>query len=150
MFFEGRNSLAFQLSGLIHPRLRTALLPSEFVKGRRSRVCVRIGRPIEPHKIRRYPDDHSLTEYLRCKTYMLQWRESAIRPRFAPSYPGNRLQPLRKPMPSRCLRDEVMALPARALLAEQAEYQVLMASRAYRRRHTHPAGPASPRRQNPP
>ncbi len=129
MFFEGHNSLAFQLSGLIHPRLRTALLPSEFVKGRRSRVCVRIGRPIEPHKIRLYPDDHSLTEYLRFKTYMLQWRESAIRPRFAPSCPGNRLQPLRKPMPSRCLRDEVMALPARALLAEQAEYQVFMASR---------------------
>jgi hypothetical protein len=129
MFFEGHNSLAFQLSGLIHPRLRTVLLPSEFVKGSRSRFSVRIGRPIEPHKLRRYPDDRSLTEYLRFKTYMLQWRESAISPRFAPSCPVNRPQPLRKPLPSRCLRDEVMALPARALLAEQAEYQVLMASR---------------------
>jgi len=129
MFFEGHNSLAFQLSGLIHPRLRTALLPSEFLKRSRSRVSVRIGRPIEPHKIARYPDDRALTEYLRFKTYMLQWRESAIRPRFAPSEPAVQDEPLRAPQPSRGLRDEVMALPATALLAEQADYQVFMASR---------------------
>ena len=129
MFFEGHNSLAFELSGLIHPRLRTALLPSEFLKRSRSRVSVRIGRPIEPHKIARYPDDRALTEYLRFKTYMLQWRESAIRPRFAPSEPAVQDEPLRPPQPSRGLKDEVMALPATALLAEQADYQVFMASR---------------------
>ena len=128
MFFEGHNSLAFQLSGLIHPRLRTALLPSEFVKRNRSRCCVRIGNPIEPRKIARYPDDHALTEYLRFKTYMLQWRESAVRPRFTPSEPETQMHCLREPQPSRCLRDEVMALPAAARLAVQAEYQVFMAT----------------------
>ena len=128
MFFEGRNSLAFQLSGLIHPRLRTALLPSEFLKRSRSRLSVRIGRPIEPHKIARYPDDRILTEYLRFKTHMLQWREGAIRPRFAPREPDIRLQPIRPPLPSRCLSDEVMALPAKALLAAQADYRVFIAN----------------------
>jgi putative hemolysin len=129
MFFEGHNSLAFQLSGLIHPRLRTALLPSEFLKRSRSSLSVRIGRPIEPHKIARYPDDRTLTEYLRFKTYMLQWRESAIRPRFAPHGPEAPTQPLRRPLPSRCLNDEVTALPAAALLLAQADYRVFMASR---------------------
>jgi putative hemolysin len=129
MFFEGHNSLAFQLSGLIHPRLRTALLPSEFLKRSRSRVSVRIGRPIPPHKIARYPDDLTLTDYLRFKTYMLQWRESAIRPRFVPSEPETHLQPLREPQPSRCLHDEVMALPATSLLVEQGDFQVFMATR---------------------
>jgi len=128
MFFEGRNSLAFQLSGLIHPRLRTALLPSEFLKRSRSRLSVRVGRPIEPHKIARYPDDRTLTEYLRFKTHMLQWREGAIRPRFAPREPDIRLQPIRLPLPSRCLSDEVMALPATALLAAQADYRVFIAN----------------------
>ena len=128
MFFEGHNSLKFQLSGLVHPRLRTALLPSEFLKRSRSRVSVRIGRPIEPHKIARYPDDRTLTEYLRFKTYMLQWRESAIRPRFAPSEPEIRPQPLRDALPSRCLRDEVTALPATARLAAQGDFQVFVAA----------------------
>jgi putative hemolysin len=127
VFFEGHNSLAFQLSGLIHPRLRTALLPSEFLKGRRSCFSVRIGNPIEPHKMTRYRDDRTLTKYLRFKTYMPQWRESAIPPRLAPSESETQLQPLRRPLPSRCLSDEVMALPATALLAGQAEYQVFMA-----------------------
>jgi putative hemolysin len=127
MFFEGHNSLTFQLSGLVHPRLRTALLPSEFLKRSRSRVSVRIGRPIEPHKIARYQDDRTLTEYLRFKTYMLQWREGAIRPRFAPSEPGVRPQPLRDALPSRCLRDEVTALPETARLAAQGELQVFVA-----------------------
>ena len=129
MFFEGHNSLAFQLSGLIHPRLRTVLLPSEFLKRSRSRLSVRIGRPIEPHEIARYPDDRTLTDYLRFKTHMLQWRESAVRPRFAPREPEIRPQPIRPPLPSRCLSDEVMALPATALLLAQADYQVFLASR---------------------
>jgi len=128
MFFEGQNSLTFQLSGLIHRRLRTALLPAEFLKRRGSRVSVRIGRPIEGHKIARYPDDRVLTEYLRFKTYMLQWRESAIRPRFAPSAPEMPVQPLRGSQPSRCLRDEVMALPDQALLAAEGDLRVLLAS----------------------
>ena len=128
LFFEGRNSLAFQLSGLVHPRLRTALLPSEFLKRGRCPVSVRIGRPIEPHKIARYSDDRTLTEYLRFKTYMLQWREGAVRPRFAPSETGIRPQPLRSALPSRCLRDEVTSLPAAARLAAQGDYQVFVAS----------------------
>jgi putative hemolysin len=129
MFFEGRNSLAFQLSGLVHPRLRTALLPSELLKRSRSRVSVRIGRPIPPHKIARYPDDVTLTEYLRFKTYMLQWREGAIRPRFARGERETRMQPVRGPQSSRCLVDEIWALPATARLVEQGDFQVFMATR---------------------
>jgi hypothetical protein len=60
---------------------------------------------------------------------MLQWRESAVRPRFAPREPEIRPQPIRPPLPSRCLSDEVMALPATALLLAQADYQVFLASR---------------------
>ena len=127
MFFDGHNSMMFQLSGLIHPKLRTALLPSELVRRTHSRVAVRIGRPIEPHKVSRYPDDATLTRYLRFKTYMLKWRESPIRPRFSPQRPEAAQKPMAEPQPSRALKAEVGFLPASALLAEQGKYQVFLA-----------------------
>ncbi len=127
MFFDGHNSMVFQLSGLIHPKLRTALLPSEMLKRTGSRVAVRIGRPIEPRKVSRYPDDRTLTSYLRFKTYMLKWRESPIRPRFAPRACEGTFEPLAVPQPCHELAAEVSRLPASALLAEQGKYQVFLA-----------------------
>jgi len=131
MFFDGHNSLAFQLSGLIHPKLRTALLPSELLKRCGSRVVVRIGRSIEPHKVSRYPDDRTLTSYLRFKTYMLKWRESPIRPRFSPRTPEAAMQPVASAQPSHTLAAEVSRLPISALLAEQGKYQVFLADAAF-------------------
>jgi len=130
MFFDGHNSMVFQLSGLIHPKLRTALLPSELVKRTHSRVAVRIGRPIEPHKVARYPDDRTLTSYLRFKTYMLKWRESPIRPRFSPPAPEGTARPVAPPQPSQELANEILRLPTFSLLAEQGKYQVFLADAA--------------------
>jgi len=127
MFFDGHNSMVFQLSGLIHPRLRTALLPSEMFKRSGSRVDVRIGRSIEPHKVARYPDDRTLTSYLRFKTYMLKWRESPIRLRFNPQSLDETQAPVEAPQPSHRLAAEVLRLPTSALLAEQGKYQVFLA-----------------------
>jgi putative hemolysin len=90
-------------------------------------VAVRIGRPIEPHKVSRYRDDRTLTGYLRFKTYMLKWRESPIRPRFSPRVPGGAAQPVLPPQPFLRLATEVAQLPAQALLAEQGKYQVFLA-----------------------
>ncbi len=42
-FIEGRNGAAFQLAGLIHPALRTLLLPRALVGQRHSRVVVHVG-----------------------------------------------------------------------------------------------------------
>jgi putative hemolysin len=130
MFFDGHNSMVFQLSGLIHPKLRTALLPSELVKRTHTRVDVRIGRPIEPHKVSRYPDDRTLTSYLRFKTYMLKWRESPIRPRFFPRNGEGNSLPVMVPQASCKLVAEVSCLSAQALLAEQGKFQVFLAAAA--------------------
>ncbi|MGC8865068.1 MAG: lysophospholipid acyltransferase family protein [Bacteroidales bacterium] len=48
IYFEGANSLIFHLLGLIHPRLRTILLPSELVNKTGRTIRVRIGKPIKP------------------------------------------------------------------------------------------------------
>ena len=42
IFINGRNSVLFQLLGLVHPNLRTASLPAEFLNKRGKKVDVRI------------------------------------------------------------------------------------------------------------
>jgi putative hemolysin len=126
VFFEGRNSMVFQLAGLIHPALRSALLPNELLKRSNSKVAVRIGRPIGLDKIGRYPDNATLVEYLRWKSYMLRRRESPVRPRFVPRPPDDEA-PIVAPVPGRLLAAEVERLPGQARLCELGDFQVFIA-----------------------
>lgn len=71
IFIEGRNSALFQLAGLVHPRLRTALLPHELLNKQRSRIAMRFGAPIEPERMQRVEGDAELMRYLRWRTYLL-------------------------------------------------------------------------------
>jgi putative hemolysin len=136
VYFEGRNSMMFQLAGLIHRSLRTALLPKELLKRSHSRLSVFVGRPIGRDKIERYPDDEVLIDYLRWKTYMLKHRKSPVRPRFFPrpkpkagkaEQAAEPQQPLVDEVPAQVLATEVAQLPPEALLAELGDYQVFIA-----------------------
>ena len=130
VFFEGRNSNFFQLAGLIHPGLRTALLPSELLKRTNSKIAVSVGRPIGPDKVARYEDDQTLVDYLRFKTHMLKRRHSPVRPRFIPRAPVEVAadpQPITDPVPVALLAAEVSRLPSEAMLCEQGEHQVFIA-----------------------
>ena len=49
--FGGTNSPTFHLAGLIHPRLRTVLLPREVFNKQRKRMRMRIGTAIRPDRI---------------------------------------------------------------------------------------------------
>jgi putative hemolysin len=129
VFFEGRNSMMFQLAGLVHPGLRTALLPKELLKRSHSKLTVYVGRPITADKFGRYEDDQTLIDYLRWKTYMLRHRTSPIRPRFMPrkrptvAAPS---EPVIAAVPSAELVAEVAGLPASAELCAQGDYQVFI------------------------
>jgi putative hemolysin len=131
VFFEGRNSNLFQVAGLLHPRLRTALLPSELLKRRRGKLPVRVGRPIPPEKLAVYADDATLMDYLRFKTYALKRRESPIRPRFRPKRAAATAAAppaeLLAPLPVAILQAELARLPPAARLIEAGDLEVLMA-----------------------
>ncbi len=129
VFFEGRNSMMFQLAGLIHPSLRTALLPHELLRRSHSRLVLRVGRPIPPEKITRFDDDANAINYLRFKTHMLKRRTSPVRPRFRPKTAPDRMEPVGEPVPTEEMARELAALPAEARLLEQGDYQ-LYAARA--------------------
>ena len=74
IYVDGANSALFQLAGLVHPRLRTALLPRELLNKERRRVTIRIGAPIAAEKLGRLASDRERAEYLRWRTYLLAHR----------------------------------------------------------------------------
>ncbi len=81
MFFSGHNGPSFQLAGLIHPRLRTALLPAMFDRRRNQDIRVSVGMPIRWSELEKLESDEDLIQFLRLRTYALEARESAALPK---------------------------------------------------------------------
>lgn len=115
LHFSGKNSALFQVAGLFHPRLRTALLPHELWNKRGARVEVRIGYPTPARQLA--GDALRATEQLRRRVYWLGRRTSA-QPR------KRMLDPVPAPMPAEWLAGEIEALPQGSLLAQQGPWQV--------------------------
>jgi putative hemolysin len=121
MYFLGANSALFQLLGLMHPRVRTALLPHEFFNKHNRNIEVRIGSPITPAKIRSYQDDVALIRYLRRRTYLLQNREAPKQ--FAVTFP----EPEAAEVANELLAGEVSRLAPERTLVENDDFAVLLA-----------------------
>ena len=77
IYFRGSNSALFHIAGLIHPRLRTAMLPHEFLNKERAEIELRIGNAIPEKKLMRLAGDQALIQYLRYRTYALGKRHVA-------------------------------------------------------------------------
>ena len=121
IYFEGENSLTFQVAGLFHPRLRTMRLPSELLNKSGRMVGVRIGSPIPARELSEYGSEESATGYLRARTYVLGHRGPAVPPvsRFKPQPESIATQPAG-------IIDEIDALRANgSCVIETAAYAVL-------------------------
>ncbi len=71
VYFDGRNGALFQVLGLLHRNLRTALLPRELLNKRRRTIGVRVGTLIPFRTLRGFRNDATMVEYLRLRTYLL-------------------------------------------------------------------------------
>lgn len=71
VYFAGHNRLRFQVAGLLHPRLRTAMLPREFAHSRNSTLELAIGSTVSFTKLRDY-NDVSMMNFLRNRVYILR------------------------------------------------------------------------------
>lgn len=109
VYFEGSNSALFQIAGLVHPRLRTALLPHELLNKRDRELEVRVGHPVTCD---------TGTEELRRRTYWLAQR-GISRPRAE-----RRLAPLSSPVPPELLRHELSLLPPDRQLAAGGQFEI--------------------------
>jgi len=135
VFFCGRNSVGFQLLGMIHPRLRSAFLLQEFLQQEGKAVEVRVGSEIPNDFIAsRGPEDaHEATEYLRSRTYLLGQRNRPESP--WPAVVGSvlSLRPqdaIAAAVSPERLAEEVAALSDDRLLARNADLGVYLAKGA--------------------
>lgn len=131
VYFDGRNSLSFQLAGLVHPRLRTTLLPRELLKKKSARVQMRLGSLIPHKRLATIANDIDLTAYLRFRTYLLGNAFSKTPGFFnTPEIQrrkNKRQQAIIPPQESLAMAEEIKRLPENRLLARGRELAVYLA-----------------------
>ncbi len=130
VFFHGRNSLFFQIAGIISPALRTGLLMRELVKRRDVITRLRIGNPIPFSKLEAFETDEAMIEFLRLGTYALHDMNDSVS--------GSRLNLPRSPAPGKVqhpiipavapalIKAEIESLPADALIAESNALKIFV------------------------
>ena len=127
--FCGENSLAFQLAGMVHPSLRTALLPRELLNKQGKRVEVRIGQPVQTRKLRDM-SAVAFTAYLQERSEILQHRApAATRASVSDHKDGGSSahEVLAEEIPAERLAAELAALPPERCLLTHGNRQVFMA-----------------------
>ena len=77
VFFEGRNSWLFYVAGIIHPLLRTILLPREMLKmAKKKPVRMHVGAVMTPRRISEFETNEELTAWMRISSYVLGGRNN--------------------------------------------------------------------------
>ncbi len=125
MYFRGTNSALFHILGLIHPRLRTVMLPHEFLNKQDTSIELRIGNVIPPKKLETM-DDPDLIRYLRNRTYLLGGRQSAGPPLRQRSDTTSLAQVI-APIDPRVLAEEVGRLAKERFLSRSGEMTAVLA-----------------------
>lgn len=72
IFFHGRNSIFFNILGMIDWRLRTLRLPRELFASYNKKIRVSIGQPVSVEKQNEYATPEELGEFLKAETYKLR------------------------------------------------------------------------------
>ncbi|MGQ9797442.1 lysophospholipid acyltransferase family protein [Desulfosoma sp.] len=136
MHFEGANSLWFHLLGLMHPRLRTLLLPRE-MHGKCGRtIPVTVGRTIYFDELAGIGSAAGMTEYLRAQTYALGishgkvFSKNGVPQKWLPLGNGRRRPPrdVAPGMPAQLLLEEMEKLPSAQCLVSSGCQRVYWAS----------------------
>lgn len=125
----GSNSLLFHVLGLIHPRLRTALLVRELMNKRNRLVELRIGSPIAHRRLLEIPTSKEQTEYLRWRTYLLSNRDDFKARTAVPlpvGDPRRTLRNVRSAVDPALLATEVAGLAREQRLSQASDLEVYL------------------------
>jgi putative hemolysin len=124
VFFHGANGPAFHLAGVIHPQLRTLLLPRQFLNKQGKKIRVSIGSPIRPDRLLSSEVHRDPTEYLRRRTFLLESRSSGI----ARSHVEVKQTAIASAHDTRLLEAEIANLSPHQRLAVHSNYAVYAAA----------------------
>lgn len=127
VFVEGRNSALFQMMGLLHPRLRTAMLPREMVHKRGSRLRFRIGTPVPYARLEALEGDGEMMEYLQLRTYILKGRAADYNAPAGTPRGGAAMMPVAEGLYPETLAQDIYLLPPECLLLETEDFAVYAA-----------------------
>lgn len=84
LWFDGSNSVMFQILGMVHPSLRTLQLPREMLRMHGRSVRLRIGKPVTQKELVQFTSMDDLARYLRAKTYSIGSGVTVKREHFKP------------------------------------------------------------------
>lgn len=127
VFFNGRNSGLFQTLGLIHPRLRTVLLPHENLKHATKPIKVSFGGVVRHEKLAEFDGDRDVMDYLRFRTYLLRKSKPDFRFSFKRREKERVLDPVATSRSKSVLASEVAALPDESVLMTSGDFTVFQA-----------------------
>ena len=117
--FSGRNSLRFNIAGLIHPMLRTAMLPREMMR-KKKEIKVHIGHAIDGKYLCNMNDRKRLIDYIRMRCY-LQKEQAEKRTEESVL---DKAQDIIAPVNSFLLEDEIRLLDRDEHMLDFKEYSV--------------------------
>lgn len=126
VWFDGANSVVFQMLGMIHPNLRTLTLPNEMLRMRGRHVRMRIGKPIPAKEVAAFTSAEQLGRYLRAKTYALGSGVQVRREQFKPLLFPRRPKEVVEAVDARILERELDGIQD-LKLNSQAEFDLYLA-----------------------
>ncbi|MEF2145463.1 MAG: GNAT family N-acyltransferase [Desulfovibrionaceae bacterium] len=119
MFFKGRHGPLFQALGLVHPRLRTMMLPRVIFKQINQQVDVVVAKPISAKKVQSFESNEEAINYLRFRTHVLRrFDKKKERDEQGGSVP------IAEPWPVEEMVREVACLPEQKILLRSAPFLV--------------------------
>ncbi len=124
VYFNGKNSRLFHLIGKIHPNLRTARLPSEFLNKKKKPVKIRIGSAIPVKDQEGFSEIYQFGRFLRAKTYSLNSRVEVRRFFNYSLIRQPRPEPLAPPTPGERILEEIKNLEKDCLLFKLKNFTV--------------------------
>mgnify|MGYP001164689094 CR=1 FL=1 len=126
LWFDGANSLVFQILGMVHPSLRTLQLPREMLRMHGRSVRLRIGNPLTEKELAQFTSMDDLARYLRAKTYAIGSGVTVRREQFRPLFFPRRAKPIVEPVSVEGMEAELARLGDRKLNT-QGEFDLYLA-----------------------
>ena len=132
VFFQGTNSAAFHMAGMVHPVLRTAMLPNELFNKNRKIIQVRVGDLVPITKLQAFDGDEDMTAYLRLRTYILAHRGDKTEVHsiaaFIRKAKHETYGSIMPPQNPDVMAEELRRLPSSQTLVESNEHAVIQAT----------------------
>lgn len=132
LYFEGHNGPIFQAAGMVHPLLRTVLLPRELANKRGKEFNIKIGSVIPWERLNEFQSDQETIGYLRLRTYILGSPEHHSRllkkkMKHKSSSASRKLEAIVPPVDRNFMTREIEALPFEQVLLENGDFIVVHA-----------------------